>query len=314
MDVITLGETMILLTPKSIGPLDTVYEFHKGLAGAESNVAIGLSRLGHQVAWISKLGSDSFGRFIYKTLRGEGIDVSHVIFDETRPTGVFFKEFMGDGRTNTLYYRKDSAASSLEPQDIPLSKYSDAKYLLITGITPALSEGNRNTVFQVIEQAHTLGIQVVFDPNIRHKLWPISESQPVLQRIASLSDIVLPGLQEGAILTGEETVEGIADAFIQNGANTVVIKLGPKGAYYQTPSEKGNVPAFPVRVINEVGAGDAFTAGFLSGMLDRLPLHDAVRRACALGALAVTGIGDYECLPSRSDLEDFISGIAKPER
>src|SRR5689334_19598599 len=171
MDVVTFGEPMILMTPAKQGSLDTVWEFQKGLAGAESNVAIALARLGHTVAWVSKLGADSFGKFIYKTLRGEGVDVSHVQFDETHPTGVFFKEFMGDGRTHAYYYRQNAAASHLHVDDIPLTDFASARYLMVTGITPALSALNRDTTFRLIEQAHQRGIQVVFDPNIRRKLW-----------------------------------------------------------------------------------------------------------------------------------------------
>lgn len=179
MDVVMFGETMLLMTPMKQGSLDTVWQFQKGLAGAESNVAIALARLEHAVAWVSNLGADSFGRFLYKTLRGEGVDVSHVQFDETRPTGVFFKEFLGDGRTDAYYYSQHSAASHMHVEDIPLADFTGAKYLLVTGITPALSSLNRDTTFQCIEQAHQCGMHVVFDPNIRRKLWSLEEARPV---------------------------------------------------------------------------------------------------------------------------------------
>lgn len=314
MDVVTWGETMILFTPQTTGYLENINQFHKGMAGAESNVAIGLSRLGHSVAWISRLGADSFGRFIYKTLRGEGVDVSHVTFDENHPTGVFFKEFLGDSRTNVFYYRKGSAASYFEPGTVSLEPYKDAKYFVITGITPALSARNQETVFELIQQAHSFGMKVVFDPNIRLKLWCIDEARLVLNQIAANSDIVLPGVDEGALLTGREKVPDIAQAFIEAGAEQVVIKLGQKGAYYQTTDENGYVAGFTVRVVNEIGAGDAFLAGFVSGLLDNLELKEAVKRACALGALAVTSVGDYENLPYRSDLEAFMNGTTRPTR
>ncbi len=313
MDVVTFGETMILMTPAKQGPLDAVWDFQKGMAGAESNMAIALARLGHSVAWVSKLGADGFGRFIYKTLRGEGVDVSHVQFDETRPTGVFFKEFMG-GRTNAYYYRSNSAASQLHPDDIPLADFAQAKYLVVTGITPALSPLNRQTTFHIIEQAHQYGMQVVFDPNIRHKLWTVEEMRPVLNKMASQADIVLPGIEEGSILTGHVDAPEMAQVFLDNGAQLVVVKLGPQGAYYQSATDRGYVSGFRVQLIEEVGAGDAFTAGLLSGLLDLLDVPAAVRRACALGALAVTGTGDYESLPDRHTLDVFLRGQVDPGR
>ncbi|MCL6637930.1 MAG: sugar kinase, partial [Alicyclobacillus sp.] len=117
MDVVTFGESMVCLTPLQKGSLETVWTFSKRMAGAESNVAIGLARLGHRVAWVSRLGDDGFGRFIFKTLRGEGVDVSAVRWDAEHPTGVFFKEFSGS-HTGVTYYRHGSAASFLQPDDV----------------------------------------------------------------------------------------------------------------------------------------------------------------------------------------------------
>jgi 2-dehydro-3-deoxygluconokinase len=314
MDVITFGETMVLMIPNTKGSLEIVSDFRKGLAGAESNVAIGLSRLGHQVAWNGRLGNDSFGRFIYKTLRGEGVDVSHVQFDDSHPTGVFFKEFQLDGRTHAHYYRCNSAASLISPETVSLSSFANAKYLFITGITPALSILNQNTVLQSVKEARKLGIKVVFDPNIRHKLWSSQESVPVLKQIASQADIVLPGCEEGAMLTGYSNEQDIAQSLLENGTGLVVVKLGEKGAYYQTATTKGYVDGFTVKAVDEVGAGDAFAAGLLSGLLDREKLVDAVKRACLLGALAVTSSGDYDGLPYREDLAYLMSGKLQPSR
>ncbi|QQE77578.1 sugar kinase [Alicyclobacillus sp. SO9] len=314
MDVITWGESMVLFTPQNNGPLESVAAFQKGVAGAESNVAIGLSRLGHQVTWISKLGEDSFGRYIFKTLRGEGVDVSKVQFSRDHRTGIMFKELLHSNRTNVLYYRQNSAASHLQTQDISLETLQETPFMLVTGITPALSADNRLTTAEVMKRARKLGIRVVFDPNIRLKLWPLDEARPVLLELAALSDIVLPGIDEGKLLVNETHPERIADAFLQLGANTTVVKLGPKGAYYKTQHTANYVTGFPVELVNEVGAGDAFAAGLVSGLLDELSMDEAVLRACALGALAVTVMGDYEGLPYRAELNDFMSGQSKPAR
>lgn len=314
MDVVTFGESMVALNPATPGRLDTVVEFQRSVAGAESNVAIGLARLGHRVTWVSRLGADSFGRLIYKSLRGEGVDVTHVTIDAKHSTGVYFKEHSGDGRVNVYYYRTNSAASHLSAGDVPTSLLAEAKYLFVTGITPALSEGTRNAVYAALEQAHELGLQVVFDPNLRLKLWDLETAQPVLGKIAGLSDIVLPGLEEGRLLTGKTEPEAVAEEFLRGRTQLVVVKLGPDGAYYRTRTTEGRVAGFTVPLVDEVGAGDAFAAGLLSGLLDELPMQEAIRRACALGALAVTGVGDSESLPYREDLEQFLHGVRQPSR
>jgi 2-dehydro-3-deoxygluconokinase len=315
MDVITLGETMIALTPTQTGSLEGVSTFDKRMAGAESNVAIGLSRLGHEVAWVSRLGDDGFGRFIYKTLRGEGVDVSMTAFDEQASTGVYFKELDAYGHAKSFYYRSGSAASLLSLDSIKRERIQRATYLFITGITPALSDTCHETVLAAIDIAHETGVTVVFDPNVRLKLWTLAEAVPVLRAIAEKSEILLPGLDEGRMLTGVETPEQIARVFLESPVtNLVVIKLGQTGAYLATRDTGGYVNGFAVTQVDEIGAGDAFDAGVISGLLDELPVMEAALRGCAMGALAVTAKGDYESLPTRGELNDFIQGVETATR
>ncbi|MCL6517587.1 sugar kinase [Alicyclobacillus sp.] len=315
MDVITFGETMVNFAPGTAGPIETVHTFEKRIAGSETNVSVGLARLGHRVAWVSRLGDDGFGRFVYKTVRGEGVDVSGVIFDPDAPTGLYFKEYLGGGRTQVHYYRRGSAASRLRPGDVDLDRFPQARFLFASGITPALSESCRQTAERAIESAAGRGMTVVFDPNMRRKLWSEDEARPILRRLAAASHLVLPGIDEGEILTGSTDAERIAAELLQGRTQAVVVKLGPEGAYYRTvDGQSGYVAGFRVDQVDEIGAGDAFAAGLMSGLLDDLPLPEAVRRACAMGALAVTGIGDYESLPYRRDLEAFMAGVAQATR
>lgn len=314
LDVVTFGEAMVVMVPEQPGSLEQVERFRKDIAGAESNVAIGLARLGHHVAWVSRLGDDGFGRFIYKKLRGEGIDVSKVQFDEVRPTGVYFKEFTPGGRARVYYYRSGSAASALSARDIPWDYFGDAKYLFLTGITPALSTTCRDAVYRSIEVAHERGLTVVFDPNVRLKLWSADEARKVLSDLAERCDIVLPGSDEGHLITGQHEPEMMAEAFLHGRTKLVVVKLGAKGAYYRTQVSEGYVNGTPVASMDEVGAGDAFAAGLLSGLLDRLDLQAAVHRACTLGAMAVMQVGDYQSLPTRRELEQLEKGKEEPCR
>jgi len=315
MDVVTIGESMVLMVPGESGALEYVQNFTKRLAGAESNVAIGLARLGHRVSWLSKVGDDPFGQYVLKTIRGEGVDVSRVQSCVGYPTGMMFKERFEIGDPHVYYYRAGSAASTLRPEDIDEAWLAKARFLLVTGITPALSQSCYEAVCHAMREARKAGITVVFDPNIRFKLWSKSRAREVLLELCGMADMILPGLEEGVFLTGKDQPVDIAKALLRMGARTIVVKVGENGAYYVSDREKALVPGFPIeRVIDSIGAGDAFTAGLLSGLLEGLPLSDAVQRANAMGALATTVVGDIEGLPRRDELERFIHRTATKSR
>lgn len=314
-EVVTLGETMVLFNPVENSPLRYVHYFSKHVAGAESNVAIGLTRLGHSVGWISRLGNDEFGRYIYNFLRGEGVDVSQVKFDPAAPTGIFFKERLGLGETKVYYYRRDSAASRLKPEDLDREYIAGARYLHITGITPALSPSCYETVKAAIDMAKEAGVKVILDPNIRLKLWSKEEARKVILELCSKADIILPGLSEGEILLGKNTPEDIAKELLGLGAQIVVVKIGAGGAYYASPDEEGLEPGFRLpQVIDNVGAGDGFAAGFIAGILKGTTLKEAVRMANAVGAFATTVKGDIEALPTLEQLESFLGTRKQVDR
>lgn len=268
MDVITFGESMVLFSPSKTGPLRYVGQFEKTVGGAESNVAIGLARLGHEVSWISRLGDDEFGLFIRNFIRGEGVDTSSVTFDSNRSTGIFFKERSEARDPKVYYYRAGSAASFMDKTHLSESKIKHAKFLHITGITSALSPSCRELIYFAIDVARRTNVTIVFDPNIRYKLWSEKEAREVLVDISGKCDIVLPGIEEGRFLTGEETPEKISACLIQNGAKAVVVKLGAKGAFYQSGDKQEYVDGHKTeRIVDTVGAGDGFAAGFISGLL-----------------------------------------------
>jgi 2-dehydro-3-deoxygluconokinase len=308
MDVVTIGETMVLFTPEVEGPMRYSQQFSRKYGGAESNVAIGLARLGHQAGWISKVGNDEFGKGMLSSIRGEGVDVAAVQLSNEAPTGMYFKEHKREGVINVYYYRKGSAASTLTKDDLDEQYLAQANYLHITGITPALSESCRETVYEAIRLAKANGVKVVFDPNLRKKLWDEELAREVLLNIASQADILLPGIEEGQFMFGVDDPAEIGKRFLQLGASVVVVKIGAEGACYLTETESKKVPGFPVKhVVDPVGAGDGFAAGFLSGLIDHLPLEQAVQRGNAVGAHVTMVRGDVEGLPERSELEQFLS-------
>lgn len=314
MDVVTLGETMVLFTPTNAGPMRYTDNYSSYVAGAESNVAIGLARLGVNAGWMSRLGDDEFGKKIRAFVRGEGVDTSKVIFDEMADTGLFFKEKLSPGEWRVKYYRKHSAASQMHPEDVDESYIAQAKFLHVTGITPALSESCYETVLTAIDYAKKHNVLVIFDPNLRRKLWPEERAREILLELVSKADIVLPGIEEAAFLFGNASPEVLAKKFYEHGSSVVVMKLGKEGAYYLDQDTEGYKAGFDVsEVIDPVGAGDGFSAGFLSGLLDGLDLAESVKRANAVGALVTMSAGDVEGLPEKNRLLGFIHNQSRED-
>ncbi|MDH4571963.1 sugar kinase [Salinicola acroporae] len=304
-DVLTFGEAMAMFIADDQGPLAQVTRFHRRTAGADTNVAIGLSRLGFDVRWLSRVGADHNGIFLQRALEAEGLDCRHVRQDAANATGLIFKERAVDGADpHVEYVRRGSAASHLSIADASDVELEAARHLHATGIPPAISDSARELSFHLLRQARRAGLSVSFDPNLRPSLWP-SEAVMIetLNALAAEADIVMPGLGEGRLLTGRETAHDIAGDYLDRGARAVVIKLGPEGSYFRTADSEGTVDGSPVeQVIDTVGAGDGFAVGIVSAYLDGLDWHAALHRGNLIGARQVQVIGDMEGLPNREQL------------
>ena len=308
MDVVTIGETMVLFTPERSSLMRYSESYSRKFGGAETNVAIGLSRLGHSTGWISRVGNDEFGKAMLSFIRGEGVDVTKVKTDATAATGLYFKEVRSGEDVRVQYYRSGSAASKLILDELDEAYIARAKFLHITGITPALSDNCYKAVLKAITVAKQNNVTVVFDPNLRRKLWEEEKARAVLLEISGLADIVLPGLDEGYFMFGEVAPVKLGNLFLEHGAKLVVLKVGAKGAYYFTEKESELVTGFQVKtVVDPVGAGDGFAAGLISGLLDNLTIKNAVKRGNAVGALQTQVQGDYEGLPDKEELERFMN-------
>ncbi len=306
LDVITFGEAMMLLVADRPGPLEQAQAFYKRTAGAETNVAIGLARLGLKVAWASRLGTDSMGRYLLAAMTGEGIDCSHVVCDASQSTGFQFKGRVTDGSDPPVeYHRKGSAASHMGVADIDEAWLVSARHLHATGVFAAVSATTLPAAARTMDLMRAAGRRVSFDPNLRPSLWATPElMRSAINDLATRADWVLPGLEEGRFLTGEKSPEDIARFYRERGAKLVVVKLGSEGAYYDHAEGSGHVPGFPVaKVVDTVGAGDGFAVGVISALLEGLNVQQAVRRGAWIGARAVQVLGDSEGLPTRAELD-----------
>lgn len=307
--LILAGEPMGLLIAQSEGPLDSVSGYSLAVAGAEFNVAVGTARLHHQVTYMTKLGNDPFGKRIIRVLNENKIGNEFVSFSDTHKTGFMLKGRVSKGDPDIFYFRAGSAASTLSTADVEKIDMKNYSYIHLTGILPALSEDTRKAVYMMFDKARAAGLTISFDPNLRPQLWP-SENimRKTVNDMASRADIVLPGTAEGKILMGSDDPKEINAFYRNNGAKTVVTKCGAEGAFVTTDKEAYMVKGYKVeKVVDTVGAGDGFAVGIITGLMENLPLKEAVKRGNAIGAIQVMSRGDNEGLPSTDELTKFMA-------
>jgi 2-dehydro-3-deoxygluconokinase len=308
VEVVTVGECLVALVAAAPGPLAETTLFERHIAGAEANMAVGLARLGHRVAYIGRVGGDGFGTAIVRKLRGEGVKVGGLIVDDAAPTGMMIRERRGLGSAHVLYYRAGSAGSRLGPADVDAAAhlFEGARWLHLTGITPALSPTARAAVERAIVLAREARLTISLDLNLRRKLWSDAEAALVLRDLATRVDVVMGDEDEVRVVTGS-TASG--DALVRAlGASTSIVKLGPDGAAAADANHTVRVDAVAVaNVVDPVGAGDAFAAGYIAATLEGKPLDEALRVANACGAAALTVVGDMGGLLDRRELDRLLA-------
>ncbi len=299
--VVTLGETMALVRAAHVGSLATESEMRLGVGGAESNVAIALSRLGTPATWLGRVGADPLGERILRELRAEGVD-ARAIVDDGAPTGLMVKESRTPTSTRVLYYRSASAGSRLSVEDVATAEIATAGLLHVSGITPALSESAAAAVDAAIDAAGEAGIPVSFDVNHRASLWVGRDSSSVYRRLAARSTIVFAGEDEARLLAEGESPAVLARRIAELGPTQVVIKLGPDGCFALVDGVEYAQDAIRIDPVDTVGAGDAFVAGYLAELLAGLPVADRLATAVKTGAFACLNTGDWEGFARRSEL------------
>ncbi|HWG23897.1 sugar kinase [Actinospica sp.] len=322
VDAVCIGETMAVLVPEQPGPLERAEVFRRGVGGAESNVACGLAALGVSTAWISRVGADGFGRLIITQLAERGVESSGVAVDPHRPTGLYVKEIgrsadsafdLGPGSSKLHYYRSDSAASALDPKSLDEPRaaalLNEARLVHLTGITAALGyragrDGGRRLVEAVLDRRRP-GQLVSFDLNWRPGLWTRLGSDldhkpaAILAELANRADVVLLGADEAEAVFGTDDPQRLRA--LLPGPRVLVVK--DSGHHVTAFDDEGVVtePALAVDVVEPIGAGDAFAAGYLTGLLRGYDQRRRLRlgHVCAASVLMVDG--DH-CSPPSPDL------------
>jgi 2-dehydro-3-deoxygluconokinase len=302
--VVTAGETMLLVVPSTPGRLRHATNLSLSIGGAESNVAIGLARLGIATSWVSALGDDEPGDVVLHRLRAEGVDTAAVRRVPERPTGLYLREDVA-GALRVYYYRTGSAASALAPGDLPSSLLAGADFLHLTGITAALSPISAEFVLWAAKTAHEAGVRVSYDVNYRSKLWEPPAARAATEALLPYVDVLFVGHDESDALWGRSD-----DTFLvhlsASGPQEVLLKQGARGCMALIEGERYTAPGLEVGQVDPIGAGDAFAAGYLAATLWTWHPEQRLRAANAMGAFCVQTLGDFEGLPSRRELVAFL--------
>jgi 2-dehydro-3-deoxygluconokinase len=301
-DVLTVGETMARM--RASAPLRLGGPLALSVAGAESNVAIGLARLGHTARWVGVVGADELGALVLRTLRAEGIALDSARIDPSRPTGVMVVERRIDDVTRVIYHRTGSAGSTVSAEDVAAGFRERPSWLHLTGVTPALGERAREAVDAAIAHARGVGVRVCLDVNFRARLWTETAAARYLRQVVSHVGLLVASEDE-LHLVAPATARSEGDrvaALLAAGVAEVVVKRGARGASLYSADGRIDCSARRVRVADTIGAGDAFVAGLLSATLDDLSATARLDRAAACGAFAVAAEGDWEGLPTRAEL------------
>ncbi len=299
-NVLTFGETMGLVRTARPGPIAVQRDMVMSMGGAESNVAIALTRLGIPTTWAGRLGLDAVGQLIARELRAEQV-TAVIDWDSGHPTGLMLKQARFEGRQEVLYYRRHSPATRMNPSHVDVTT-GDYRVVHTTGITASLSRSTYDTVVQTFRTARELGIVTSFDVNYRSRLWTREAASAVLRRIVPLCDILFAGVDELALIADSPSVEGRIREVHASGPAEVLIKDGANGSVGGAGGEIHREPAINVNPVDTVGAGDGYVAGYLAARLDGSPLDVRMRLASFVGGLACLSPGDWEGYPSREDI------------
>jgi 2-dehydro-3-deoxygluconokinase len=302
-DVVTAGEILALLLAGEQRPLREADWFTRSVAGAESNVSIGLARLGHTVAYIGRIGTDAPGHWAANTLRAEGVNTTWLRHDPDRPTGLIMRDCPAGRPVSVAYDRAGSAASALTADDADRDLITGSRVLFLTGITALLSPSSARFTERAVEYAEAGGAHIIFDLNVRLRLASPQAWRAVLHRYAGRAD---------TLLIGEDELRSIAEPgeahqFLTGRTATVILKRGAHGAEVHSHTGQLAAPPRPVPVIDPVGAGDAFAAGWISAMLRARSPDECLREAILVASLAVATPTDIAGLPTAAERDRLLA-------
>lgn len=303
-NLVTFGETSAVFVARDIGRMRYCRDFRLRPGGAEATVAVGVQRLGYTSGWISALGNDELGQYLRSFIAGEGVDVSRVTMVQGCQTAVFLRERLPGGQARHFYYRQGSAFSTYAPEMLDESYVEGAKIAHLTGINPALSANCDAASWRFIEVAKAHGVLTTFDPNVRLSLWNREDARRSLERYFAAADVAFPGLEDMQMLYGRMNAEEAVNRLNELGCMRFVLKAGEgevivcdHGARTILPVQKIESP------VDLMGAGDAFAAGCIAGLLRGLDLARAAQLGIVVASLAIQLPGNIEAMPTWGEVQ-----------
>ena len=308
-DVVTLGEAMLRLWVPPGESLEDAPSLRVSVAGAEANVAAAGARMGLATAWISRLPASPLGRRAAGALRALGVDVSYVTWDPTRRMGTYYVELSAPPRPiHVIYDRASSAASAMTVDHVPWDVVTSSRSLHLSGITPALSPTCREVSTRAVTMAREAGVLVSIDVNYRARLWDVAEAAAVVGELCRDADLVIVTAEDARDLWG---VDGDVDTVLARlrerlEARRVVLTMGGDGAAWIDGETSGAAPGLTTSAIDRIGAGDAFAAGVLVGVLGD-DLSSGVAKGTAMAALTMGTYGDH-FLGDPGEVDQLLSG------
>ena len=304
---------MGLFRSNEIGSFEDISVAQISTGGSESNFAIGLSRLGHNATWLSRIGNDGIGRKIKSDILSQGVTVICQV-DKNAGSGMMIKTTPRLEKTEVSYFRSNSAASKISASDFEAIDFSKYDALHFTGITPGLSASCKEATEFAIKMARKNHVYISMDVNYRSKIWSIAEAHKALAPLAPFCDLVVASVDEAQLLLNSQSTDAreLATEISKLGPRHVVIKQGEYGATSLLNDKICSLPAIKVRVVDTVGAGDAFTASYIASFLEDSSPLKALERGVLAGALACTHPGDWQGMPYANELfEDHSSDPVK---
>jgi 2-dehydro-3-deoxygluconokinase len=314
-DFLTFGENMIRLSTRNYERLEQAQQLDMRHGGTESNVAVGLSKLGYQTAWVSRMPRNPLGLKIANDLASNGVDTSHVVWTNDGRVGLFFVEFSAAPRPSAIVYdRSNSAMSQMTSADFPWDLLRETRWLHLTGITAALSDSCRALVVEAMRRAHELKLTVSFDVNYRARLWTPEQARATLEPLCQEADVFFVTQSDAAKVfelkgeTPEATIETLAQRFARK---VIVMTLSSEGSIALERTTEGHClyRASPIPVpyaVDRIGAGDAFAAGFIAGYLEA-GCDKGLTLGSAMASLKMTIPGDL-ALITRTEVEELVAG------